>query len=117
VHLAKAHIDGTAADSASCGPADDTRAAQVAAAAEQIGAACRQSGVAAASVCSLRCWYGADTLEAVGQSSPTWQAMLLSRSRECIGQAVELQLVQVSSVATSTQPSPSWAVLEAYVEP
>jgi hypothetical protein len=119
VHLAKPHGDGNAASvSASCSAAGDTRAAQVAAAAEQLGAACRRSSGAAASVCSLRCWYDTNAEEAASHSSPTWQAALLSGLQESIGQqGVALQLVQVSTVATSTQPSPCWAVLEAYVEP
>jgi enamine deaminase RidA (YjgF/YER057c/UK114 family) len=119
VHLETTHNDGSAAaDSASCGPADDTRAAQAAAAADQIGAACRRSGGAAGNVCSLRCWYDVAPEEAASQSNATWQAMLLFSARECIGQqGVAVQLVQVSTVAMSTQLGPCWAVLEAYVEP
>jgi hypothetical protein len=119
VHLAKPQGDGNAASaSASCSAAGDTRAAHVLAAAEQLGATCGRSSGAAASMCSLRCWYDTNAEETASQNSPTWQAKLLSSARECIGQAkVALQLVQVSTVATSTQPSPCWAVMEAYIEP
>lgn len=108
---------GTVSDRGSSSSADDKRAQQVAVAADQMAAIIRSAG-AAAGVCSLRCWYAVDSRDAGSQSNAAWQAVLVSRLREGIGQQeMALQAVQVCTVATSTQPGPCWAVVEAFVAP
>jgi hypothetical protein len=103
--------------SSSCNSSADDQAAQAVAAAEQMAALCR-SASGAASVCSLRCWHAVAGADGSSQSSAKWQAALVSRLQEGTGQQqMALQSVQVCAVATSMQPGPCWAVIEAYVEP
>lgn len=114
VHLTGQH----GRDGAGCSSADEQRAAQVVAVAEQVAAACRRCGGAAGSVCSLRCWYAIDGPAGGSQSNLAWQASLVSSAQKCTGQPeLVMQSVQVSRIATSVQPGPCWAVMEVYVAP